>query len=159
MPEFLLSFPALFASQAGQLLMMFASSFLSATLIPANSEIIFSTLASPHLLQKNWQDLAWLWLVASLGNTLGGMTTYYVGRFFPSPQITTQTKPTVRWSLKTLNRYGNLALLLSWVPLVGDLLCGLAGWLRLDAKAALVAMFLGKAGRYAVLAYSLSLFL
>jgi len=118
---------------------LFASSFLAATLLPGGSEIVLFAV-----LQRTATD-AWLALgVATLGNTLGGMTSYVLGRLVP------ERKP--MRGLATLRRYGSAALILSWVPIIGDALCVGAGWLRINAWAAALFMALGKFARYGVIA-------
>lgn len=67
------------------------------------------------------------------------------------PQVTPQRGLAV--ALGWLQRYGAAALLLSWLPVIGDLLCVLAGWLRLPWGAVLLYLTLGKAVRYALLAW------
>lgn len=72
--------------QQHSLWFMFASAFLSATLLPGNSEIVFVTLLTP--LQLNQQglfsdDVLWLFHMAVLGNSLGSMTTYCLGYGLP----------------------------------------------------------------------------
>jgi membrane protein YqaA with SNARE-associated domain len=122
---------------------LFASSFLSATLLPGNSEIVLLAL-----LQKAPQ-LAWSAVaVATVGNTLGGLTSYLLGRFLPKP------KPyrALRW----LSRYGPAALLLSWVPVIGDGLCVASGWLRQNVVVAVLFIALGKFARYWALAEGLA---
>jgi membrane protein YqaA with SNARE-associated domain len=118
---------------------LLASAFLSATLLPGNSELALLALLQqkPALL---WPALA----VATVGNTAGGLTSYAVGRLFPRPP----ENRALRW----LERYGPAALLLSWVPVVGDALCVAAGWLRHNLAAAAVFIAVGKFARYAVLA-------
>jgi membrane protein YqaA with SNARE-associated domain len=117
---------------------LFASSFLSATLLPGGSEIVLFALL------QNGADL-WLALgTATLGNTLGGMTSYAVGRLFPQRQPLR--------ALEAFRRYGSCTLLFSWIPLVGDGLCVAAGWLRINAWAAAFFMGLGKFARYAFVA-------
>jgi len=122
---------------------LFASSFLSATLLPGNSEIIFLALVhqAPELASR---ALA----VATIGNTLGGMTSYLVGRLFPNP---VQNR-----ALAWLTRYGPAALLLSWVPVIGDALCVASGWLRQNVLLAALFMAAGKFARYWALAAGLS---
>jgi membrane protein YqaA with SNARE-associated domain len=119
---------------------LFASSFLAATLLPGGSEaVLFAVLKSqPDAL---WQALA----IATVGNTLGGLTSYGIGRLVPP------TKPMK--GLATLQRYGSAALLLSWLPLIGDPLCVAAGWLRVNAALAAALMAVGKFARYALIAY------
>jgi membrane protein YqaA with SNARE-associated domain len=117
-------------------------SFLSATLLPGGSELVFAGFIARH----PDQALA-AWLLATVGNTLGGMSTYALARLVPRPQV----PPRVDW----LARHGAPALVLAWAPVVGDALCAAAGWLRLGALACLAWMALGKALRYALIAWLL----
>ena len=118
---------------------LFASSLLAATLLPGGSEaVLFGALKLDP--QQYWPALA----VATLGNTLGGMSSYLIGRIVPQ-----------RGEIKGLDwvkRYGSPALLLAWVPILGDPLCVAAGWLRLDPWRAAIFMALGKFARYLVIA-------
>jgi membrane protein YqaA with SNARE-associated domain len=123
---------------------LFASSFLSATLLPGNSEIVFVAL----LHQAPGLESAAL-AVATAGNTLGGLSSYLVGRLFPKPR----EDPATAW----LARYGPVALLLSWVPVIGDGLCVASGWLRQSVVLAAIFIGIGKFARYWVLARGLSL--
>lgn len=118
---------------------LFASSFLAATLLPGGSEAVLYAALKLH------PDRLWLMLgVATLGNTLGGMSSYLIGRLIP------QTKPMK--GLPAVQRWGSPALLLSWVPLLGDPLCVAAGWLRLNAGWCLLFIAAGKLARYWVIA-------
>ena len=120
---------------------LFLSSFLAATLLPGGSEaVLFGVLKLDAGLL--WPALS----LATLGNTLGGLSSYLLGRILP------QREPTR--SLEWLRRYGAAALLLAWAPLIGDALCVAAGWLRLNALWVTVFMALGKLGRYLVVAYA-----
>ncbi|AOV96010.1 hypothetical protein A9798_02950 [Edwardsiella hoshinae] len=123
---------------------MFVSSFTSATLLPGNSEVVLSGLVITAQ-----APLLALLVAAIVGNVLGGATNVLIGRAFP--HVTPQRGLAV--ALGWLQRYGAAALLLSWLPIVGDLLCVLAGWLRLPWGAVLLYLTLGKAVRYAVLAW------
>jgi len=123
---------------------LFASSFLSATLLPGNSELVLAAVLHGAS-ELKWPALA----IATLGNTLGGLTSYLVGRVFPKPQEGR--------ALAWLARYGPAALLLSWVPVVGDALCVASGWLRQNALAAAAFIAAGKFARYWALAEGLSL--
>lgn len=118
---------------------LFISSFLAATLLPGGSEaVLFGTL-------KLHPDQLWPALgIATLGNTLGGMSSYLIGRLVP------QTKPLK--GLEAARRWGSPALLLSWVPLLGDPLCVAAGWLRLNPWWSTLFIALGKFTRYWVIA-------
>ncbi len=114
---------------------LFVSSFLAATLLPGGSEAVLFGVLRLHPDQL-WPAL----VVATLGNTLGGMSSYLIGRLIP------QTRP-LR-GLAAVRRWGSPALLLSWVPLLGDPLCVAAGWLRLNAWWSAGFIALGKFARY-----------
>ncbi|ANQ83569.1 hypothetical protein dqs_0493 [Azoarcus olearius] len=121
---------------------LFISALLAATVLPGGSEAAFAALllASPQLL---WPALA----AATLGNTLGGMSTYLLGRLLPRKEVPPR--------LALVRRYGSLSLLLSWVPLIGDALCAGAGLLRLPWLPCLLWMAIGKGARYAAIAWLL----
>ena len=138
--------------QTHALWLMFASAFLSATVLPGNSEIIFIVLAIPKLALGTWlsTDIFLLLFMAILGNGLGSLTTYGIGWWL------TQFRPKnhrTLWVVKQLQRYGSLTLLLSWLPIVGDLFCALAGWLRLNFIVSCFFIFLGKLVRYVALLF------
>lgn len=80
MTDYLTALLGIFLSEENQLLIMFVSSFLSATILPGNSEVIFTTYTTQALLQKN--TVYGLFVVATLGNSLGSMTTYFIAQFF-----------------------------------------------------------------------------
>ena len=122
---------------------MFGSSFLSATLLPGSSEALLIAL----LIAKK-TSVYGLLLAASLGNTLGGLTNILIGRLLP-------LKRQGRWhdtAMTWLHRLGPAALLFSWLPVVGDLLCVLAGWLRIAWLPAMLFLAVGKTLRYIVIA-------
>jgi len=138
--------------QTHALWLMFASAFLSATVLPGNSEIIFIVLAIPKLALGTWlsTDIFLLLFMATLGNGLGSLTTYGIGRWLP--QFRPKNHRTL-WVMRQLQRYGSLTLLLSWLPVVGDLFCALAGWLRLNFIVSCFFIFLGKLVRYVALLF------
>ncbi|MGL6042187.1 MAG: YqaA family protein [Deefgea sp.] len=122
---------------------LFASAFLSATVLPGNSEA--ALVAALHF-KPSLGLLAVA--VASVGNVLGGLLTVLLGRKLPpAPQ-----KP---W-LETLQKLGPISLLLSWVPVVGDALCGVAGWLRWSWLPVLVYLSIGKILRYLAIYFLLN---
>lgn len=116
-----------------------ASAFLSATLLPGNSEIVLVGVLAKYP-QLFWQAIA----IATLANTLGGMSSYLIGRLLPRKLDSR--------ALQWLQRHGEWALLLSWVPVVGDALCVAAGWLRLNGWISLLMLAVGKFARYVLLA-------
>ena len=118
---------------------LFASSFLAATLLPGGSEaVLFGVLKLNP--QQYWAALA----VATLGNTLGGMSSYLIGRIVPQ-------RAEIK-GLDWIKRHGSPALLLAWVPILGDPLCVAAGWLRVNPWLSALFMAVGKFARYLVIA-------
>ncbi|OGA23479.1 MAG: hypothetical protein A3I02_13205 [Betaproteobacteria bacterium RIFCSPLOWO2_02_FULL_67_26] len=126
-------------SEDASLWALFGSSFLAATLLPGGSEAVLFGVLKLHPGQY-WAALG----VATLGNTLGGMSSYLIGRLIPQKKGLP--------GLAAVQRYGSPALLLSWVPIVGDPLCVAAGWLRLNPWLATLFIALGKFARYLAVA-------
>lgn len=124
---------------------LFAASFASATLLPGGSEILLYNIVAREP-QRLWPAL----LLATTGNTLGAVVTYWMGRLIPRPHSGR--------ALKWAQRYGIATLLLSWLPLIGDALVLAAGWLRLPALPATAIIALGKFARYVAVVYTASLF-
>lgn len=125
------------------LLGLWLSGFVSATVLPGNSEIALA------LYLKTQIGAPWLVVgIVTCGNMLGGMTTVLLGRAAPS----VQGGP---W-LQRLQRYGPVMTILTPLPLVGDLIAAAAGWLRLPLWPVAGWMLLGRAGRYVFLAWALS---
>jgi membrane protein YqaA with SNARE-associated domain len=114
---------------------LFGASFLASTLIPISSEAALFAVLKLHA------NLLWPAIgVATLGNTLGGLTTYLIGRYFGSKKPLTQ--------LERVRRYGSPLLALAWLPLVGDALCLAAGWARLNWVAVALWSAAGRFARY-----------
>lgn len=122
---------------------LFGSSFLAATLLPGGSEAVLFAVLKLHPGQF-WLALG----IATLGNTLGGMSSYLIGRVIP------QRKELL--GLHAAQKYGSPMLLLSWVPIIGDPLCVAAGWLRLNPWLSALFMALGKFGRYWMIAATIA---
>ena len=133
-------------SGATSLTALFVSAFVSATVLPGNSEIVLVAV-----LKSFPERAAAAIAIATIGNTLGGLTTCAIGRILP------QRLPKGR-ALALVERYGAVALLFSWLPVIGDALCAAAGWLRVSWVAALAALALGKLARYLVVAQAAALF-
>lgn len=127
---------------------LFVSAFVSSTVAPGGSEAVLAYMA-----QQEYSVLLLL-TVATLGNTLGAMTTWYMGvwvaRKYPSEQL---MKSRQRRSIAWIRRWGAPVLLLSWLPLIGDAFCFAAGWLKLPLLISTVLILVGKAARYAVVIY------
>jgi membrane protein YqaA with SNARE-associated domain len=119
---------------------VFVVSFVSATVLPMGSEaaVLGLLMLNPNLF---WEVM----VVATLGNTLGGALTWWMGR---QASMALAAKPQEARGLAWLRRFGPKACLLSWLPLVGDPLCGVAGWLRLPFWPCVGYMAVGKFLRY-----------
>lgn len=121
-----------------------ASAFLSATLLPGNSEIALVAFL------YQWPNaMVAALLVATLANTAGSLTSLMLGRMAPRKELSPRVEA-------LFARWGSAALALAWVPLMGDAIPLAAGWLRLPLWRCIVWLTLGKAGRYLALAWSLS---
>jgi len=138
-------------------------SLLASTLLPLGSEpaLLAYVALTPSAV---WTAIG----VATLGNTLGGVVTYWMGlgahRVFArrtedvsaglAAAQAQQAPQSSRWTLRAralAERFGAPALLFSWLPLVGDPLCGVAGWLQLPFLPCLVYIAIGKFVRYVLI--------
>jgi len=129
-----------------EILALFFSSLIAATLFPLGSEVLLITL----LTQGN--NAAVLWLVATLGNTLGSMINYALG-YWASDYINKKYQDTKSWhqAQQAYNRYGSWSLLFAWLPIIGDPITLLAGLARTRFSLFIVLVLIGKGARYALL--------
>ena len=123
---------------------VFVVAMLSATLLPMGSEpAVFGLVKlNPELF---WPVL----LVATVGNTVGGAISWWMG--WGAERTYERLRhhpPHEARALQWLHRFGPKACLLSWLPLVGDPLCAVAGWLRLPFWPCVGYMAIGKFARY-----------
>ncbi|MEM1155646.1 MAG: YqaA family protein [Pseudomonadota bacterium] len=127
---------------------LFASAFLAATLVPAYSELVLVGLVS-----AGYNPLA-LWAWASVGNTLGSVVNWALGRYLLNYQDS-------RWfpfkpdklgvSQRWFQKYGVWSLLFAWLPVGGDALTFIAGIMRVRFGVFVLLTAIGKATRYAIL--------
>lgn len=132
-------------------LTLFLTSLAAATLLPAYSEILLGTLANQGL------PLFWLWLAATLGNTLGSVVNGVIGRqvdrfkdkrWFPISEMQ------LHKARNRFNRYGQWSLLLGWLPLGGDALTLIGGVMRVPWLNFIVLVGIGKGLRYALVIWA-----
>ena len=125
---------------------VFVVAFVSATLLPMGSEpAVFG-------LVKLNPDLFWpAVLVATIGNTLGGVVSWAMGYGAHAAIDRARGSPTHLRALDWLERFGPKACLLSWLPVVGDPLCAVAGWLKFPLLPCVVYMGIGKFLRYTLM--------
>ena len=125
---------------------LFAAAFLSATVFPFQSEVVlFGMLMAEHY---SWWLLV---LVASLGNTIGSVANWVVGRFLAHFEGR-RWFPISRGKMVRVegwyHRYGRWSLLLSWVPIIGDPLTIIAGVLREPLPIFILLVAIAKTARY-----------
>ena len=127
---------------------VFVVALISATLLPMGSEpAVFG-------LVKLNPDLFWpAILVATAGNTIGGAISWWMGYGAERAYEAVTRNPGVAHprALVWLERFGPRACLLSWLPVIGDPLCAVAGWLRLSFWPCVLYMAIGKLARYVVM--------
>ena len=128
---------------------LFFSAFVSSTIAPGGSEAVLAYLVSEGHYQAKL-----LVIVASIGNTLGAMTTWGLGALaakkFPVAALLSEKKQN---ALAVVRERGLWVLFFSWLPVIGDALCFAGGWLKLPLLPACLFILAGKLGRYAVIAW------
>ncbi len=128
------------------------SSFLAATILPLSSEIVLTALLLTGL------NPVLLLAVATFGNVFGSVTNYLIGRFGGEILVKKLLK-TKREELakaqERFEKYGVYALLLAWVPIIGDPITLAAGLLRTKFPLFLLLVTLGKFTRYALLIFAI----
>jgi len=129
-------------------LLVAASAFLAATLLPFYSEIVLV----PLLIEG--KDPMLLWIAATLGNTLGAAVNWLLGRFMLHYQDRTwfpvKQHQLIRAQL-WFQRYGVWSLLFAWLPVGGDALTFIAGIMRVRFLIFILLTGMGKGARYGVI--------
>jgi len=137
------------ASLRGMDWALFFSALISSTLFPGGSEALLL-----YRLNEGG-DAVLLVAIATVGNVLGSLITYGMGRLgneaLHKRWLRISEEQTAR-AEKWFNRYGKPSLLLAWLPIIGDPLCLVAGLLRCSLLPFLVLVTLGKLARYLLLA-------
>ena len=135
-----------FALPSNGLTTVFVVSFVSATLLPVGSEpAVFGYV------KLNPEQFWIVVLLATLGNTLGGAVNYWLGRGAKRAIGKGSEARYLGW----FQRLGPKTLFFSFLPVVGDPLCAVAGWLRLPFATSVAWMAAGKLTRYLVMTAAL----
>ena len=124
---------------------LFIASFLAATVVPFSSEVVFSALVFGGL--DAWKCV----FVATAGNWLGGMTSYYVGRLGKLEWIEKYfriKKEKLDRFTEKMHKYGDWFAFFSFLPGVGDVIAVAAGYFRCRWWIVAVSMLAGKFVRY-----------
>ncbi len=132
---------------------LFLASFLAATILPFGSEFVFAGLLAMGM--NAWGCV----IVASVGNWLGGMTNYYLGRLGKIEWIEKYLKVD-RGKIEKMQQWlegkGAIMAFFSFMPVVGDVIALALGYMRANVYIVNVAMFSGKLLRYILIMYGVS---
>ena len=130
---------------------LFLASFLAATILPFSSEAVLAAMA------VGTRSGVELWWVASVGNTLGGLVNYTIGRWVPEGVVMRWLRVDAgkaeRWR-NFVERYGAWGALACWLPVIGDPIAMALGVIRVRFVPCALLMFMGKAARYGVVLWA-----
>ncbi len=128
---------------------LFTSAFISSTIAPGGSEAVLA-----YMVAKGYYSNQILLIVATVGNTLGALTTWGLGMIaakkFPLSTLLPAKK---QQALAIVEKRGIWVLFFSWLPVIGDVLCFAGGWLKLPFIRACLIILFGKFARYAMIVW------
>lgn len=130
---------------------LFLTSFAAATIIPAQSEILLSSL-----ILKTDLSLWLLLTVASIGNIMGSCVNWLLGRYlerFKNRKWFPVNQQSLEKAQDRYMKYGRWSLLLCWMPIIGDPITVIAGTMREKFLPFLCLVSIAKISRYAVIAF------
>jgi membrane protein YqaA with SNARE-associated domain len=134
---------------------LFIASFLSATVVPFSSEVVLAVF-----LKKGGDPILSIG-IATLGNTMGGMTSYWIGHLakweWIERYLRVSKEKVMEWQPK-VSRYGSLFAIFSFVPIIGDAIPLALGFFRSNVWLTLILMTIGKLLRYIVIYGGVNLF-
>ena len=129
---------------------LFLSAFISSTIAPGGSEAVLA-----YMVSQGHYNVSYLLALAVIGNTLGAMTTWWLGSLaakkYPVANLLPEKK---RKALHTVKEKGMWILFFSWLPVIGDAFCFAGGWLKLPLIPACLIILTGKLSRYAVVVWA-----
>lgn len=126
---------------------LFIGSFLAATILPFSSEVLLTGMLIAEE-ENMWLVVA----VATMGNFLGGLTSYGIGRAGKWKWIERLgvKEESLLKQKGVIDKYGSAVALLSWVPFIGDVFAVALGFYRVKFIPSAIYMFIGKCGRFVV---------
>jgi len=130
--------------------LLFGSAFMAASILPAQSELLLASLTS-----KGAYDVYLLVAVASLGNVLGSVLNYWIGKYlmhFQDHKYFPIKKKLLRKAEDYFHKYDAKILLFAWAPVIGDPLTIIAGAFKTKMWVFLVLVTIGKSIRYSIIA-------
>ncbi len=125
---------------------LFLSSFFAATLLPAQSEAVLA-----FQLTSNKNNLIYLIFVATLGNVIGSLVNWYLGKFclkYKEKKWFPIKVNQLEKGQKYYRKYGRFSLLFSWLPVIGDPITLVAGVLKEPLWSFLILVTIAKGLRY-----------
>jgi membrane protein YqaA with SNARE-associated domain len=126
---------------------IFLAAFIASTLLPAPSELIILVAF------ENGLNVFWVIALATFGNTLGSLTNYYIGYYSNSEKLITRfnlnQSKIDNWTKKS-EKYGFWLGLLAWLPLIGDPLMAIVGFLKVKIVPLTLTITFGKLVRYLI---------
>ncbi|MCZ8548235.1 DedA family protein [Mesorhizobium qingshengii] len=128
---------------------LFLSAFLAATILPVSSEVVLA-----GLIVAGRGDPGLLLMVATVGNTLGSVVNWVLGRGIDSLRNRRWfpvTPDRYEQASRIFRRFGEWTLLFAWLPVVGDAFTIAAGAARVNLGVFVALVAIGKAARYAVI--------
>ncbi|GAB3484826.1 YqaA family protein [Marinomonas epiphytica] len=134
------------------LIILFVTAFISATLFPLGSEVVLLYYAD-----QGEYAVVTLLLVASVGNTLGSMLNWYIGRYayqFSQRRWRWVNEKTYIRATSWFSKYGWWSVFFCWLPVVGDGIALVSGVLKMPLTLFLPIVFIGKLIRYAAVLYA-----
>lgn len=134
---------------------LFLGSFLASTIIPFSSEALL--LGAVAIGENVWLCV----FVAAVGNSLGGIVSFYLGRLGKwewLEKFFKVKKEKIETTKDKISRFKEIAALFAWLPIVGDLIAITLGFMRFSPLLSCLLMSVGRFARFAVVGGILSLF-
>jgi len=134
---------------------LFFASFLAATIIPFSSDAIVVTMVA--LDYDAFQTIA----IATIGNTLGGLSSYglgWLGKWDWIEKYLKIKKEKIEKMRQRIQKYTGLAAFLTWLPFIGDVIAVTLGFLKINFFKVAIFMTTGKLARYIVIIYLWDIF-
>jgi membrane protein YqaA with SNARE-associated domain len=133
---------------------MFLSAIISGSVLPFSSEVVLAALIHPSTHLNPWLCV----FIASIGNTLGGMTCYLIGRLGRLDWLEKYfhlKKSKIEKMQTYLNKRSAFIAFFSFLPILGDVIPATLGLMRSNVYKVCISMFLGKFIRYIIVAYAI----
>lgn len=126
---------------------LFLGSFLASTIIPMSADVLLIGILA-------WGGNVWLCLlVATIGNWLGGLTSYWIGWIgkweWIERWLKVKEEKLIRQK-KNIDRYGVWLALFTWLPLIGDLFAIALGFYKISPWSSAIYMLIGRFARFLV---------